>query len=268
MIDRNTRDVSLTRQAELLGLSRSSLYYTPEEKARDKRLMDMIDAIYTDYPFYGARRIRRELHDRFQEDACRPYIRKLMQLMGIEAIYPKPRTSIPFKDHEKYPYLLRGKNITRVNQVWGTDITYIRLENEWAYLVAILDWFSRYVVSWKLSPSMESVFCQECLDKALLVNIPKIFNSDQGSQFTDVGFTSILKDKEIRISMDGRGRCMDNIFTERLWRTVKYENIFIKDYQNLKQANEGLQKYFSFYNYRRRHQSLDYQTPADLYLNQ
>lgn len=229
--------------------------------------MDLIDAIYTQYPFYGNRRIKAELNLTHQIAIGRDHTRTLMEIMGIEAIYPKKKLNLSSKDnvHKIYPYLLGGLKIIHPNQVWGVDITYARLEFGFAYLVAIIDWFSRYVISWRLSNSLEIEFCLECLNEALDSgkNIPSIFNSDQGSHFTSPRFTGILETEKIQISMDGRGRCMDNIFTERLWRTVKQENIYLNSYQNVASARTGLNKYFSFYNNLRRHQSLDYRTPAE-----
>lgn len=259
--------LSIARQAELLDISRSSLYYIPQEDPEDKKLMDMIDVIYTNHPYFGSRRIKNELLDRYGVGVCRERVQRRMRAMGIEAVYPKPRihTSVPNAAHKKYPYLLKNVVALYPNHVWGTDITYVRLEEGWAYLVALLDWFSRYVIAWSLSRSMETTFCIEALSQALTVGAPTIHNSDQGSQFTDEAYTSILEQRGIAISMDGRGRCMDNIFTERLWRTVKYENIFLKSYRNIAEAREGLSEYVPFYNTKRRHQSLDYRTPAEAY---
>ncbi|MCI0679986.1 IS3 family transposase [bacterium] len=237
-IQKDHPSLSLSDQVRLLGISRSGLYYAPRENEEDKRMMDTIDSVYTDYPFYGSRRMRHELFDRFGESAGRDRIRRLMREMGIEAIYPKPKTSTPHPEHKKYPYLLRGVTASFPNHIWGTDITYIRLEKGWAYLVAILDWYSRYVLSWGLSLSMETVFCLAALDQALVIAVPNIHNSDQGVQFTDREYVGRLKEKEISISMDGRGRCMDNIFTERLWRTVKYENVYPRSYQDLAEVRD------------------------------
>jgi putative transposase len=260
--------ISLLRQSELLDISRSSLYYSPKDNPEDKRIMDMIDLIYTDYPFYGSRRVKNELADRNQICICREHVQRLMRLMGIEAIYPKKarNTSVSDDSHRKYPYLLRNIIASHPNHIWGTDITYVRLEAGWAYLDAIIDWYSRYVVSWKLSSSMDTSLCTDTLKAGLLTAKPDIHNSDQGSQLTSIDYISILEENEINISMDGRGRCMDNIFTERLWRTVKYEDVYIKSYRNIKEAREGLNSYFKFYNEKRRHQSLDYRTPAEVYL--
>ncbi len=210
--------------------------------------------------------MKRELED-FQIHICREHVQRLMRKMGLEAIYPKPKTSISNKQHEKFPYLLRKVDIVKPNQVWGTDITYIRLKEGFIYLVAFLDWFSRYVISWKLSPTLENDFCIQALEEALEKGIPDIHNSDQGVQFTSEDYISVLKEGKIKISMDGRGRCMDNIFTERLWRTVKYENIFLNDYRTIDEAKQGLTDYFLFYNNRRKHQSLEYSTPSQVYFS-
>jgi putative transposase len=258
--------ITVARQAELLGVSRSGLYYTPRDNPEDKKLMDMIDAVYTDYPFYGSRRVRNELEDRYHVAICRGHVQRLMRLMGIEAIYPKPKTSAASPEHTKYPYLLRNITASYPNHIWGTDITYVRLEEGWAYLVALIDWYSRYIISWELSRTLEIDFCLENLASALALAVPAIHNSDQGSHFTSPRYTDLLTTHGIHISMDGRGRCMDNIFTERLWRTVKYENVYLKSYRTFDEARAGLAAYFFFYNNKRRHQSLNEQTPADVYL--
>ena len=266
LIERTNPAISISRQAELLDLSRASLYTMPKEDPQDKLIMDCVDRIYTKHPFFGSRKIRMALED---EDIhiCRDHVRRLMRMMGIEAIYPKKYRGLsdPDAQHKKYPYLLRGVNAQYPNHIWGTDITYVRLESGWAYLVALLDWFSRYVIAWQLSPNLEIEFCIENLTKGLQTGIPAIHNSDQGSHFTSPRYTDLLTQKDIQISMDGRGRCMDNIFTERLWRTVKYEDIFLKSYRNLEEARSGLTEYFTFYNTERRHQSLEYRTPAGIY---
>ncbi|MBU1167099.1 IS3 family transposase, partial [Patescibacteria group bacterium] len=229
MIDKDHAKISLLRQTELLDVSRSSLYYQPRISPTEIRIMNAIDEIYTRYPFYGSRRIKLELEDEYQIYICREHVQRHMREMGLQAIYPrrKPNTSKPGKQHKKFPYLLKDIDILYPNQVWGTDITYIRLKTGFVYLVAIIDWFSRYIVSWGLSATLENDFCIQALKKALLKNIPWIHNSDQGVQFTSQDYISVLEEKEIRISMDGRGRCMDNIFTERLWRSVKYENVYL-----------------------------------------
>lgn len=267
LIESHNQGISIKRQSKLLGISRSSIYYQPVANEQDKQIMNFIDTIYTDCPFYGSRKIKRELKTRYGISICRDHIRRLMRVMGLEAIYPKSKRdlSLPNIEHKKYPYLLRGLIVNHPNQVWSTDITFIRIEKGWLYLVVIMDWYSRYVLSWRLSNSLEVEFCLKALKEALEQSIPEIFNSDQGSQFTSNDFTLVLEEKGIQISMDGRGRCLDNIFTERLWRTVKYENIYLKSYANPKEANEGLNAYFDFYNNRRMHQSLSYKTPAQIY---
>lgn len=267
LIDRLHSNISVSRQAELLDISRASIYYIPRPDPEEIRITRAIDEIYTRLPFYGSRRMKGALQDDYRICIGRHQARRLMRLMGLEAIYPKPKTSTSCPEHKKYPYLLRGIIIARPNQVWGSDITYIRLENGWAYLAVIIDWYSRYVISWKLSLTLESDFCIAGLNAALKRAIPEIFNSDQGTQFTDRDFTEVLVANGIKISMDGRGRCMDNIFTERLWRTVKYENVYLKSYRNVIEADAGLTEYFRFYNNQRRHQSLDNQTPATIYFN-
>jgi len=260
--------LSISRQAELLDISRGSLYYAPLAREADKKHMDMIDAIYTDYPFYGSRRIKNEISDRFGEHICRERVQRLMRIMGIEAIYPKPNTSAASPEHKKYPYLLAGVRASFPNHIWGTDITYVKLETGWAYLTALLDWFSRYVIAWELSPSLDTEFCVSALNRAFGIAIPEIHNSDQGTQFTSSEYTGILLGRKVKISMDGKGRCMDNIFTERLWRTVKRENIYLQSYHDISEANEGLAEFFAFYNEKRRHQSLDYRTPHEVYFGE
>jgi len=264
LIDHDDKLISITRQAELLGISRSTVYYRPVVNLQDVELMRLIDEQYTQTPFYGSRRMSIALK-RSGREVGRKKARKLMEVMGLEAIYPKPNLSKPNLRHKIYPYLLRDLPITGNNQVWGTDITYIRLNSGWLYLVAIMDWFSRYVLSWELSTSLEQEFCLIALEKALERGRPKIFNSDQGSQFTSLDFTSRLEKDNIQISMDGRGRAMDNIFTERLWRTIKYEEVYIKDYQNIAETRLNLGNYFNFYNRERPHQALGYRTPMEVY---
>ena len=236
---------------------------------KDIQIMSLIDKIYTDYPFYGSRRIRYELATTYRLTVARDHVRRLLRIMGLEAIYPrfKPNTSEPHPHHQKYPYLLKGLPVIRPNQIWGTDITYVKLESGWAYLVAFIDWFSRYVIAWELSPTLEIDFCLTALQRALTIATPEISNSDQGSHFTSTQFLEPLIEKKVQISMDGRGRCMDNIFTERLWRTVKYENIFLKSYRTITEANTGLADYLQFYNTKRPHQSLGYRTPAAIYFS-
>jgi len=231
--------------------------------------MGYIDKIFTDCPFYGSRRIRYELGQTYQKLVARDHVRRLLRIMGIEAIYPKskPNTSQSDEQHCKYPYLLKDLPIIRPNQVWGTDITYIKLENGWCYLIAFIDWFSRYVISWEVSSTLEIPFCLSALSRALQTAVPEISNSDQGSHFTSEQFIQPLLNQNVKISMDGRGRCMDNIFTERLWRTVKYENVFLKSYRTVDEATTGLDGYFHFYNMKRPHQSLNYQTPIAVYFH-
>lgn len=267
MLESAHERISLTRQCEILDISRTSAYYQPLVNERDTQIMGLMDKIYTDRPFYGSRRIRYELAHTHQIAIARDHVRRLLRIMGLEAIYPrrKPNTSLANIQHKKYPYLLASLSIIRPNQVWGTDITYIRLEQGWAYLVAFIDWFSRYVVSWELSSTLEIPFCLTALDRALSIATPEISNSDQGSHFTSEQFLRPLLNKNVTISMDGRGRCMDNIFTERLWRTVKYENVYLKSYRTIAEANTGLTEYFQFYNTKRPHQSLAYQTPEAVY---
>ena len=227
--------------------------------------MHQIDQIYTACPFYGVRRITQQLK-RNGLRVNHKRVHRLMRLMGIQAIYPKPNLSQPNKQHQVYPYLLKGLTIKEPNQVWGVDITYIRLNKSWLYLVAILDWFSRYVLSWRLSDNLMVGFCLEALTRALVKAIPDIHNSDQGVQFTSEPYLNLLKSKpSIRISMDGRGRAFDNIFNERLWRTIKYEEVYLRDYQSAKEAQQSLDDYVNFYNHKRLHSSLNYKTPAEVY---
>lgn len=257
--------MSVRRQCELLGLNRSSLYYEEsEETSYNRKIMVEIDKQYMETPFYGYRRMTVQLRRQGYE-VNEKRVRRLMRLMGIEAIGPKPRTTISSKEHKVYPYLLRGVQITHVHHVWSTDITYIPMKNGFMYLVAIMDWYSRYIISWRLSNTLESQFCVDCLHEALRGKQPMIFNSDQGVQFTAKAFTSCLEDEEISISMDGRGRCYDNIFIERLWRTVKQENIYIHEYNSVLELEQGLMTYIQFYNHQRPHQSLDNLTPAEVY---
>ncbi|MDI6794839.1 MAG: IS3 family transposase [bacterium] len=264
MVDKEHPCISITRQAELLGISRSTLYYQPKIDQQDLQLMQLIDEQYTKTPFYGSRRIAKEL-TRQGHHVNRKRVQRLMRLMGLEAIYPRPSLSKPHPDHIIYPYLLRGVKITRPNQVWSADITYIRLRQGWVYLVAVMDWYSRYVFSWELSTSLESDFCVKALEKALVLGKPDIFNTDQGAQFTSGDFTGTLKAQGIQISMDGRGRAIDNIFTERLWRSLKYEEVYLHEYVSVKEARQGIAKYFTFYNQQRLHQSLNYSTPKEVY---
>lgn len=227
-------------------------------------MMRMIDKQYTRAPFYGSRRMTAWLRTEGYE-VNRKRVQRLMRQMGLEAIYPKPRLSQGEAEHRVYPYLLRGVTVDRPQQVWSTDITYIRLRAGFIYLMAILDWYSRYVISWQLSNSLDTSFCVEALDRALAQAQPEIFNSDQGAQFTSHTFTRRLEAKGIRISMDGRGRVFDDIFIERLWRTIKYEEVYLHDYDGMPTAWRHLDQYFEFYNHQRLHQALDYRTPAAVY---
>jgi putative transposase len=257
--------LSVARQCALLRLSRSSFYYRSQgESAENLYLMRLLDEQYTQTPFYGVRRMTVWLRQQgYAVNTKR--VARLLHTMGLETIYPKPRMSQPHPGHRVYPYLLRGVPITRVNQVWSTDITYVRLHGGFVYLVAVMDWFSRYVLSWAVSIIMDVGFCLEALDQALGVATPHIFNSDQGAQFTSLEFTGRLAAAGIHIIMEGRGRALDNVFVERLWRTVKYEEIYLKDYGTPREAIQGLEKFFQLYNRQRSHQALGYQTPAAVY---
>jgi len=226
--------------------------------------MRMLDEQYTLTPFYGIRRMTAWLRS-LGKKVNHKRVARLLHLMGLETIYPKPRLSVPDAQHKIYPYLLRGVDISRPDQVWSTDITYVRLRAGYVYLVAVMDWFSRYVLSWEVSVSMESEFCISALDRALKTGKPEIFNSDQGSQFTSIDFIRPLKVLGVRISMDGRGRALDNVFVERLWRTVKYEEVYLKDYPTVPLAVDSLREFFRFYNQQRLHQSLGYKTPESVY---
>lgn len=264
-MNRGDREISLRRQCELLGVNRSGLYYEPAgESEENLRLMRLLDEQYTRVPFYGSRKMTEWLATQGHV-VNRKRVSRLMALMGLAAVYPKPRLSQPGEGHKIYPYLLRGVSVERVNQVWSTDITYIRMAQGFVYLVAVMDWYSRFVLSWALSLTMELDFCVEALKCALRRGRPGIFNSDQGSQFTSELFTGELEGRKITVSMDGRGRCMDNIFIERLWRSLKYEEVYLKDYESVAEARAGIDRYLRFYNYERLHQSLDYRTPATIY---
>ena len=256
----------VTRQCNLLELSRSTFYYRRKPlRERDLEMMRIIDEIHLAYPFYGSRRIMHELRG-CGYDVGRGHVSKLMQLMGIRAIYRRPRTTIPDKQHKIYPYLLKDKIIDRAGQAWAADITYLPMRKGFSFLVAIMGWASRKVLAWRLSNTMDASFCVEALEEAIdRYGVPEIFNSDQGSQFTSDDFTDVLSSRKIRISMDGRGRWVDNVFVERLWRSVKYEEVYLKAYESLGEARRGLGDYFEFYNSRRRHQGLDYRTPDEVY---
>jgi putative transposase len=259
----NYIDIPIIRQCELLELSRGSYYYQPKpESEKNILLMRRIDEIYTKFPYYGAPKITAQLN----REGYGINHKRIERLMGIQAVFPKRNLSKNSKKHAIYPYLLNKIDINRPNYVWGTDITYVRANGIWFYLAAILDWYSRYVISWKLSRSLESDFCIACLEDALKIALPEIHNSNQGSQFTAEKYLAILKAHEsIRISMDGRGRCFDSIFTERLWRNVKYEEVYLKEYNSFADANQSLAEYFHAYNYERLHESLNHQAPAEVY---
>lgn len=233
--------------------------------------MNLIDQIYTQYPFYVTRRIRYELETTYGHTIGRDHIRTLMNTMELKTLYPKRKinTSTPNSAHKKYPYILNNLTIRKPNQVWSTDITYIRLQRGFAYLVALIDWYSRYVLTWNVSLSMEKKFCEKTLITALeTYDTPQIHNSDQGVQFISIDYTNILHKHNIQISMDGKGRCLDNIFVERLWRSTKQENIYIHDYANIQELTSGIDTYYEFYNNKRPHQSLNYHTPTQIYFNE
>lgn len=266
MIEREDNSaVSVRRQCEFLELNRSSLYYesVPMNEA-DIRLMNVIDEEFTNRPCLGSRQMMWRLRD-LGHQVGRKHVRYLMRLMGLEAVFPRKNTSKPNPDHPVYPYLLENVEITHSNQVWSMDITYIRLGKGFVYLTAVVDWHSRYVIAWRLSNTLTADFCVECLQEALQYGKPEIFNTDQGCQFTSREFTDVLIDAKIAISMDGRGRALDNIFVERLWRTVKYEDIYLKGYQNIPEVENGLREYFNYYNMGRRHSSLKHKTPWTIF---
>jgi len=259
-LDRGHERLSVRRQCALLGLARSGVYRMPPAREDDAAAMRRIDALYTDHPFYGSRRIAFELK------MNRKRVQRLMRLMGITALGPKPRTSKPAPGHKVFPYLLRGVSIERPNQVWAADITYVPLGAGFLYLVAIMDWASRAVLSWRLSNAMDASFCLEALEEALArFGRPEIFNTDQGSQFTSQAFTGALEGAGVRISMDGRGRFLDNIFIERLWRSLKHEDIYLKHYADGREARAGIASWIAFYNNRRPHQGLGYRTPMSVW---
>lgn len=266
MIERDESPLSIRAQCKLLGVNRGMLYYQPSGlNESDVAVMHLMDEQYTRTPYYGVERMTAWLH-RQGIGIGHNRVRRLLRLMGLQAVYPKPRLSRPGgPEHRIWPYLLRGLTIDRPNQVWAADITYIRLWRGFVYLVAVMDWYSRYVLSWSLSTTLDAWFCVEALRRALAIGRPEIFNSDQGSQFTSEAFTGILQDAGVAISMDGRGRAFDNIFVERLWRSVKYEEVYIKDYGVVDEARRGLGDYFVLYNTERLHQSLAYKTPAEVY---
>jgi len=264
MLEKDNPQMPLKTQVELLGISYSSLFYqsvrpSPRELAIKRR----IDELYTAHPFYGSRKITAVLHPEI--GVSRPTVQAYMREMGIFALVPGPHTSQPAPQHPIYPYLLRHVNAEHPNHIWGIDITYIRMQYGWLYLTAVLDWYSSYVVSWSLSQTLELDFVLAAVDTALLKAAPEIWNSDQGSHFTSPRYLERLQNANVSISMDGRGRALDNIFTERLWRTVKYEEVYLNEYASPKEAHRQLAIYFNFYNFERPHQALDYQTPAQAY---
>jgi putative transposase len=259
-------EISMRRQCELVGVCRSSVYYEPCETSPEQlALMRRIDALHLKFPFYGSRMMSQTLKAEGR-DVNRKRVQRLMRLMDLVSMAPKPNTSRPNKEHPIYPYLVKNIGVSRVNQVWATDITYIPLAHGFVYLVAIMDWYSRRVLSWRLSNTLETSFCVEALQEALArFGTPDIFNTDQGAQFTSEAFTSVLLARGIKISMDGKGRCIDNVFVERLWRSLKYEEVYLYAYENVLEARAGIKRYFKFYNHERPHQALGYQTPDAFY---
>ena len=266
MIEPEHSELSIRRQCNLLALPRASYYREPvPETAESLQLMQLIDEEYTRHPFYGSRKIRDYLV-RLGHPVNRKRVQRLMQLMGLASIAPQKKTSVPAPGHKVYPYLLRGIEISHPNQVWCSDITYIRMRGGFVYLTAVMDWHSRYVLSWEISVTMDDRFCVSALERALHRHgRPEIFNTDQGAQYTGAAFTGVLKDHDVRISMDGKGRAMDNIMIERLWRTVKYEEIYIKEFLTVEALVIALRQYFEFYNHERPHASLGGLTPAEAY---
>ena len=258
--------VSMRRQCELLGVNRSSLYYeSVDPDAEELSLMRRMDELHLKHPFFGSRMMTQTLKAE-GHIVNRKRVQRLMRLMGLESIAPKPSTSKPAPEHAVYPYLLRNLAVSRINQVWAADITYIPMARGFVFLVAIIDWYSRRVLAWRLSNTLETSFCVEALHEALArYGRPEIFNTDQGSQFTSEDFTSVLRDRGIKISMDGKGRCIDNIFVERLWRSLKYEEVYLYAYDSVQEARAGIARYFDFFNDERPHQALGYQTPASFY---
>ena len=268
MIDQEHENITISRQCELLELPRASYYYeSTRDDSYNELITNMIDEQFTKTPFYGVPRMTASL-TKMGHQVNQKRIRRLMRKMGLEAIYPKKNLSKVHPDHKKYPYLLKDMVIDHPDQVWGVDITYIRLQHGFIYLVAVMDWYSRYVLAWDISTTMDIAFCTRALENALKISNPEIFNSDQGSQFTSNDFTGILEREGIRISMDGRGRAYDNIFVERLWRSVKYEEVYLHQYLTVPEARKSLNKYFMFYNTERIHESLGYKTPYEIYFKE
>jgi putative transposase len=265
LIDHDCKEITVERQCALLELNRSTYYYTPRQESDvNLKLMRAIDEEFTRHPFYGARKMREYLRD-LGYQVGRELVTRLMGLMGLEAQYQKPKLSKQNPENKVFPYLLRGVKIDRCNQVWSTDITYIPMRRGFLYLVAIMDWYSRYVLSWRLSNTLDAEFCIEALEEALQQGVPEIFNTDQGTQFTSNRFVDVVTGKNIAFSMDGKGRAIDNVFIERLWRSLKYEEVYPNDYQDGIEAFNGLRRYLEFYNRYRPHQSLGYQTPAAIH---
>lgn len=269
MVAGDSEDLSIQQRCELLGVSRSSFYYRPASiSLEDQNLTEIIDEIYTEQPFYGTRRIGIEAGKRLGCTINRKKVQRIMRKMGLQAIGPQPNLSKPCQDHKVFPYLLRGRKVSKPNEVWSTDITYVRLKVGFAYLTAVIDWYSRYVLSWRLSNTMETSLCVDALGLALEQGgPPEIFNTDQGSQYTSQVFVDAVLSSGAKMSMDGKGRALDNVFVERLWRSVKYENIYPRGYETMTEAEEGLKQYFEFYNTQRPHQSLGYRPPAEVYGN-
>jgi putative transposase len=268
MIEPGYPELSIRRQCELVGLNRATFYYAPATESEfNLHLMRLIDVQYTKTPFYGWPRMTAYLRNQGYA-INHKRVQRLMILMGLQAIYPKKRTTISAEGHKIYPYLLRNLPITRPNQVWSADITYIPMQRGFMYLAAVIDWYSRYVIAWQLSNTLDGLFCLDVLEQALALGRPDIFNSDQGAQFTAQAFTSRLEAAEVRISMDSRGRALDNVFVERLWRSVKYEHVYLHDYVTGLELEKGLEWYFTFYNTERPHQSLGYRTPAALHFGE
>lgn len=265
-LDKEEYEIPIYRQCELLGISKSSAYYEPiPVSPEDLMLMRFIDKNHTDFPTYGTRTMSAQLTLDVKYPVGRKRTGRLMDQMGIEAIYPKPKLSLNTKSHPVFPYLLKDVNIVKSNHVWSSDITYIRMKHGFLYLVVFMDWYARYILSWQLSDSLKTDFCLTAAHKALKINVPDIINVDQGVQFTDEEMIAIWQNQNVKISMDHKGRCFDNIFTERFWRTLKYEEVYLRDYQTVKEAYESIGEYIEKYNTRRLHQSLGYKTPASIY---
>jgi putative transposase len=266
MVDKEDDSLSVRDQCELLDLNRSTLYYKPVEPAAETlELMGLIDKIFMAHPYFGARRIRSMLVREHDKNVTRKRVRRLMKLMGLEAVYRRPRTSQPGEGHKIYPYLLRDLEITEPNQVFAADITYIPMAKGFLYLVAVIDWNSRYILSWRLSNTLEDNFCVEALNESMVLAKPTIFNTDQGSQFTSSDFVKAVEDAGVKVSMDGRGRWMDNVFIERFWRSLKYEEVYLHSYETTKEARESIAAWIDFYNNRRPHQALGCKTPAEVH---